>query len=263
MERNQIKLQSSSPQVGGGSESGSTECLPGGFELKLPAAGAACDRTWPLSYGQERLWFLEQLEPGTAMYNMPCVARIGGRLDSAALEQALNSLAQRHEALRTSFVCEAEHPRQRIAPEVSVPLMAEDLMKVHPEQRQRLLSEATHREINRPFELTVAPLIRARLMRVAALEHVLMLTMHHIVSDEWSLKILLGELGKMYQQFSEGKPAALGDLPLQYRDFAASQRELFEKQTPSGDKQLSYWKKQLSGEFPMTELAATFPRRGI
>ncbi|MDQ3257051.1 MAG: condensation domain-containing protein, partial [Acidobacteriota bacterium] len=199
----------------------------------------------PLSFAQQRLWFLDQLEPNNSFYNLPQARRINGALNVGALQQTLDALMARHESLRTTFAAVDGSPVQVIAPTLNVTLSVTDLSELPEAEREaearRLASEAAQR----PFDLARGPLVRAGLLRLQAEEHVLLLNMHHIISDGWSTGVFVRELTTLYEAFSAGKPSPLVELPIQYADYAVWQRQWLTGDVL--DKQLSYWRKQLTG----------------
>ena len=212
----------------------------------------------PLSFAQQRLWFLDQLVPDAPIYNIPLAYRVTGQLNVAALEQSLGEIVRRHEALRTTFTAVDGQPIQVIAPEIDLRLPVVDLWEIPETERDADVQRLTTQEAQQPFDLTTGPLLRVKLLRLDEAEHVLLLTMHHIISDGWSLNMLMRELTVLYEAFSTGKPASLPELPIQYADFALWQREWL-----SGavlDSQLAYWKQQLGGELPVLELPTDRPR---
>ncbi|HEX8146261.1 MAG TPA: condensation domain-containing protein, partial [Pyrinomonadaceae bacterium] len=215
------------------------------------------DGNIPLSFAQQRLWFLEQLEPGTPLYNVPAGVRLRGPLDVEALSRALSEVVRRHEALRTTFAEADGRPAQVIAEAGDFALPLEDLSGLSAEAREgeaaRLLSE----EARRPFDLRRGPLLRARLLRLSGQEHVVVLVMHHIISDGWSSGVLVGELSALYAAFSRGEGSPLAGLPVQYADYAVWQREHLAGETLDG--QLSYWRERLAG-VPILELPTERPR---
>ena len=192
----------------------------------------------PLSFAQQRLWFLAQLDPGSAEYNVPVRVRLGGDLDTAALAAALAAVTARHEVLRTRLAAGPDGvPTQVIDPPGEFPLPLTDVSgEADPARAVRDLLAA---EVMRPFDLTAGPLIRARLVRVAAWEHVLAVTVHHVVFDEWSGRILMRELGVLYAAFAAGEPDPLPPLRVQYADFAVWQRAHLAG--PVLDRELAYW----------------------
>jgi len=226
--------------------------------LLLPAPR---DVELPLSLAQERLWFLNQLEPGSSAYNVPIVMRLVGRLNVAALRQTLNEIVARHEALRTTFSSVNGHPAQVITPTLDVVLPVAELDELPEREReveaQRLIAE----EAQRPFDLTRGPLVRARLLRLDEEEHVLILAMHHIVSDGWSAGVLFRELGALYEAFSAERESPLAELPIQYADYAVWQRKWLRGEVL--EKQLAYWRAQLSGAQAMLVLPTDRPRPAV
>lgn len=210
-----------------------------------------------LSFGQERLWFLEQLHPGSVLYNVPVQVRFIGELALGALERAFDALIARHESLRTRFVCVDGTALQFIGPRSSFKLQVTDLSN-HP-QAQAEAAERVREEANQPFDLgSNEPLLRVRVMRLRSDEHLLVLTLHHIIADEWSLKVLFRELAFHYERALGGEPALLPDLPIQYPDYAVWQRNWLKGNT--FDQLLGYWKQQLSGNPPVLELLPDHPR---
>ncbi|NPD29818.1 non-ribosomal peptide synthetase, partial [Corallococcus exiguus] len=214
----------------------------------------------PLSFAQQRLWFIDQLDPGSPLYNVPTVVRLEGDLDAAALEQALREVVQRHEALRTTFEEEAGQPVQRIHASVDVPLNIMDLTGSGPERedvaRQRVLEE-----LAKPFDLMRGPLLRALMVRMDARDHVLVVTMHHAVSDGWSVGVLLREMGALYTARARGLALALPPLPVQYADYAAWQRDWLRDETLA--REVDYWKQSLTGAPPVLELPTDRPRPAV
>jgi amino acid adenylation domain-containing protein/non-ribosomal peptide synthase protein (TIGR01720 family) len=211
-----------------------------------------------LSFAQERLWFLEQLSPGTALYNMPCSMHIRGTLDLAALETSLRHVIARHEALRTTFSMVDGRPVQVVAPSVEIPLGIVDVTTVDQPRRASEAMRLAARETRRPFDLQRGPLIRALILRLGETEHVLVTTMHHIVSDGWSVGVFLKELQTCYEAFSRGRVASLPDLPIQYADYAVWQRRWLQGEVLR--EQLTYWRGQLSAGLSALELPGYRPR---
>ncbi|MBP1730606.1 MAG: Malonyl CoA-acyl carrier protein transacylase, partial [Deltaproteobacteria bacterium] len=178
----------------------------------------------PLSFAQERLWVLDQLEPGSSAYNMSLALRMTGHLSVAALEQSLGEIVRRHEALRTTFVIEDDQPVQRIAPAGAFTLAFVDIGRMPEGQREAKAQLVLSEEASRPIDLAAGPLLRAVLIRLEQEEHILLVTMHHIVSDGWSMGVFYRELSVLYGAFSKGDPSPLPELPIQYADFAVWQR---------------------------------------
>ncbi len=207
----------------------------------------------PLSFAQQRLWFLDQLVPNSPLYNVPLVARLTGTVNVPALEKALQGIVARHAALRTRFECPGETPVQVVSHQMEFKLRVV-------EAASAIEAECwTRQEIMRPFDLTAGEaLLRGALVCVNATDHLLVLNLHHIVADEWSLKILFRELEEFYKAQIEGRAAALPELPIQYPEYAAWQREWLTGE--SLKEQLGYWKGQLDGRPPVTELMTDHPR---
>ncbi|MDW8319484.1 MAG: condensation domain-containing protein, partial [Anaerolineae bacterium] len=224
-----------------------------------PATGAPAGPL-PLSFAQQRLWFLDQLEPDSPLYNIPESVRLTGPLDVDLLRRALNALVQRHESLRTSFTAVDGVPGQVIAPRLTVDLPVEDLSHLPPAEREAAVTRLAAEEAQRPFKLSRPPLMRARLLRLAEQDHVFLLTTHHIVSDNWSSNVLVREMAAAYDALRRGQPpeAVLPPLPIQYADFAAWQRAWL--QGEALEAQLGYWRQKLAGAPPLLELPTDRPR---
>jgi amino acid adenylation domain-containing protein len=215
----------------------------------------------PLSFAQQRLWFLDQLQPGSAFYNLPAAVRLTGTLDVAALEQSFNEIVRRHEALRTTFTSQDGRPSQIIAPSLHLTVPVEDLVEFAAEEREAKAQRAATEEVQTPFDLTRGPLLRVKLLRISDEEHILLLTMHHIVSDGWSGSILIRELVALYQAFANGQASPLIDQRVQYADFAYWQRESLQGETLRT--QLEYWRGQLAGAPAALELPTDRPRPAV
>jgi amino acid adenylation domain-containing protein/non-ribosomal peptide synthase protein (TIGR01720 family) len=223
-----------------------------------PLEKAPRDRALPLSFAQQRLWFLEQLEPDSALYSVPTAVRILGPLHVDALEQAVREVMCRHEALRTTFVATHGRPRQVIASEPSLRLERIDLEAFTGEAREAEVQRRVLEEVQRPFNLAEGPLVCATLLRLGDGDHVLTLTLHHIVADGWSMGILIKEVAVLYDAFQTGKPSPLPPLPLQYADYAVWQRVWLDGEVR--DAQLAYWKRKLAGAPPSLNLPTDRPR---
>ncbi|MCC6554026.1 MAG: amino acid adenylation domain-containing protein [Polyangiaceae bacterium] len=234
----------------------------GGAARALAAIAARDPREpRPLSPAQERLWFFERLQPGAALYHVPAPLRLRGRLDVAALEGALEDLVGRHAILRTVFEQRDGRLSQRALPPAPLGLRVTDLADLSAERRSEALARRVDEAYHRPFDMEAGGLFRAELARLGPEEHVLVLTLHHVVCDGWSLGVLLQDLDALYRARRAGAPAALPELPLQYADYAASQRE----QAASGalDGQLAYWRARLAAPLPILELPADRPRPAV
>jgi hypothetical protein len=199
----------------------------------------------------------EQFEPDTAAYNIPAAARLSGPLDVPALERSINEIVRRHETLRTSFVSERGQPAQIIWPALSVKPGLIDLQELPQAEREVAVAGLAKAEMGVPFNLAQAPLLRTTLLRLSETEHVFLLTMHHIVSDGWSIEILMREMSAIYEAFARGRDHSLPDLPIQYADFAYWQREWLQGEV--FEKQLAYWKKRLAGNLPVLLLPTDRP----
>ncbi|HEX5748967.1 MAG TPA: amino acid adenylation domain-containing protein [Archangium sp.] len=213
----------------------------------------------PLSFSQQRLWFLEQLQPSGAFYNIPMLVRLEGQLDVAALERSFEELLQRHESLRTTFGQDADgQPVQLIAPQGVMPLRVVELQSLPPSEREAELRRLAAEDAMKPFDLSRGPLLRALLLRQEAQNHVLLLTMHHIISDGWSMGVLVREMGALYEAFSQGRPSPLPELPVQYADYSAWQRGWLQGEVL--EEQLGWWRQQLAGAPHALELPTDKPR---
>ncbi|TSC19392.1 condensation domain-containing protein, partial [Corallococcus sp. Z5C101001] len=219
------------------------------------------DAPLPLSFAQQRLWFIDQLEPGTALYNVPVAVRLEGTLRQDVLERALGEVVRRHEALRTTFVAGDPEPVQRTASHGAFTLSVDDLTSNDGDARESAARRRVEQEVLRPFELAHGPLFRALLLKLDAREHVLVVTMHHIVSDGWSLGVLVREVGALYAAFVQGQPSPLPELPVQYADYAAWQRGWLQGATLQ--REVDYWKRKLSGAPPVLELPTDRPRPAV
>ncbi|MFP5271127.1 amino acid adenylation domain-containing protein [Coleofasciculus sp.] len=212
----------------------------------------------PLSFAQQRLWFIDQFETESAVYNIPYALHLTGNLNRNALEQSLQTLIQRHETLRTRFQLVNEAPVQIIDPHIHFTLSIIDLDNQQIDPQSAQVQQRIQQEAKTPFNLTQAPLFRVKLLRLNPQSHILLLTLHHIISDGWSMGILIRELSSLYQAFCTGKPNPLAPLPIQYADFAIWQRDWLTGEVL--DNQLSYWQKQLQGSPALLELPTNYPR---
>ncbi|HEX7180736.1 MAG TPA: amino acid adenylation domain-containing protein [Thermoanaerobaculia bacterium] len=212
----------------------------------------------PLSFGQQRLWFLHQLDPASAAYHIPEAVRLHGALDARALHAALAELVRRHEALRTVFLSTDGEPVQQALAPFAPELPRADLAALPPNERTREASRLVSRVVQVPFDLSRGPLLRAVLLRLGEGDHVLVLAMHHIVSDGWSMGVLVRELTALYEAFARGAASPLPELPLQYADFAAWQRKRL--QGEALESQLRAWRERLAGAPTTLELPTDRPR---
>ncbi|MEG4517834.1 MULTISPECIES: amino acid adenylation domain-containing protein [unclassified Microcoleus] len=216
----------------------------------------------PLSFAQQRLWFFDQFEAGKSFYNLPGAIRLKGKLNVAVLEQTFNEIVNRHEALRSTFTEVQGQPVQVIAPPVSrLRLPVIDLRELPQSDREAAVKQLSAKEAQQPFDLERGFLLRTSLLQLSEEEYVLLLTMHHIVSDGWSIGVLARELAAIYEALSAGNQPQLPELPVQYADFAIWQRHWLSGEVLQT--QLAYWKQQLEGAPPLLELPADRPRPPI
>ncbi len=215
----------------------------------------------PLSFAQERLWFLDQLEPGSPAYNIPSAWRLDGPLQRAALEASVAEIVRRHEVLRTRFPSADGKPRQEIAAGRPLALPLVNLAGLPPKRRRDEGQRLIGREAARPFSLARGPLLRVTLVRLGGERHLFLRVVHHIVSDQWSEEIFHREIGALYAAATSGRPSPLAKLPVQYADFASWQRRRLRGETLRH--QLSYWRRQLSGQLPPLQLSTDRPRGAV
>jgi len=228
--------------------------------LPVPRNGEA-----PLSFAQQRLWFLDQLRPGNSLYNISHAVQVDGALNVTALELTLNEIVRRHEILRTTFAAPDFHvdgnPVQVIAPTLRLALPIVDLQGFREAEQEAETRRLAEGEDGRPFDLSRGPLLRAALLRLGRERHVVLFTLHHIVSDGWSMGVLAQEMGTLYEAFADGRPSPLPELPIQYADFAHWQRQWLQGETLEA--QLSYWKRHLGGAPASPELPTDRPRPAV
>ncbi|WP_375498713.1 amino acid adenylation domain-containing protein [uncultured Nostoc sp.] len=222
------------------------------------ACGGRSHRDLPLSFGQERLWFLDQLVPNHAFYNVPEAFRLRGILNATILEQSLNEIINRHEVLRTTYSSLNGQPIQVIHSTFPIKLLVVNLQGLSPDGQESQVRQLILEEAQRPFDLVQGPLLRTTLLQLSSEEHIFLLNLHHILCDDWSLNLLFEELSVLYQAFSTGNPSPLPDLAIQYADFAAWQRQWLQGEIL--DNKLAYWQQHLSGSLPILELPTDYPR---
>ena len=215
----------------------------------------------PLSFAQQRLWFLDQLEPGLSLYNLPFAFPLKGRVSIPVLERCLNEIVRRHEVLRTTFSTEAGRPIQVVHPQMQISLPVVDLTDQSPEDREPEAARLATLEAVTPFDLRADPMVRASILKLGDAHHVMLITMHHIASDGWSLGIFFRELTALYEAYSRGRPSPLRPLAIQYADFAVWQRDYL--QGTRLENLLKYWRAQLAGAPPILELPSDRSRPGI
>jgi amino acid adenylation domain-containing protein/FkbM family methyltransferase len=215
----------------------------------------------PLSYAQQRLWFLDQLQGRSPEYHMPSALRLQGALDYQALARAVNTIVERHESLRTHFVTVDGQPEQVIVPALRIEVPMEDLSALNEAAQQHVVSAAVRREWDEPFDLGRGPVLRVKLLKVATHDHILLVTFHHIVSDGWSVGVFTREFVALYEAFHEGQENPLAPLPVQYADFALWQRSWLDG--AAVDRGLAYWTAQLAGIPPQLALPIDRPRPAV
>ncbi|HEX6913487.1 MAG TPA: amino acid adenylation domain-containing protein, partial [Longimicrobium sp.] len=230
----------------------------GGAGQAPPLVPVGRDGALPLSFAQQRLWFLDQLAPGNAAYHLPYPLRLRGALDAAALERALGELVRRHETLRTRFPTVDGDPVQVVDAPAPVHIGRFDFSARPPAEREAAARALVSAEAVKPFDLAAGPLLRCALARLADDEHVLLFTLHHIVSDGWSTGNLVREVSELYGAFAEGRDPRLADLPIQYADFAAWQRGWLAGEVLDG--QIAWWRERLAGAPPLLEVPTDRPR---
>ena len=251
-------------------ESGTVAALSAKIEQEIQAVGGKSlpplqrvsrMGALPLSFAQQRLWFLHQLESESAVYNMPAAVRLSGDLNIAALEATLTEIVRRHESLRTSFAYADEQPCQVVHAAEGWNLSVVDVSAVGESERGAEVRRLADEEARRPFDLQVSPLLRTTLVQTDEQEHVLLWTMHHIISDGWSMGLLIREVAAFYETFLSGAASPLEELPIQYADYSVWQRETLNSEVM--EPQLTYWRKQLSGELPVIELPTDYMRPAV
>ena len=218
-------------------------------------------RPFALSFSQQRLWFFDRLMPGSAIYNVPTIVRLSGALNLPALQQAFEALIERHESLRTTFREMDGQPVQLIGAPWPLRLRLIDLAGLEEAQQESLAQQAVREEMNEPFDLQQGPLLRMAVVRFSANEHVLAVSMHHIVSDGWSMGVLIREVAALYEAFSSGKDPQLPALPVQYADFAEWQRHWLQGEVL--ERQIEWWKNELGTHHPVLELPTDRPRPAV
>jgi acyl carrier protein len=215
----------------------------------------------PLSYAQRRLWFIQELEPESPAYNIAAAVRLTGRLNRPALQQMLNEIVRRHETIRTRFINLDGEVAQQILSQLEVGIDVVDLSGVDADESALLAEKLMRAEARCPFDLRHDTLMRMKLLKLGESEHVAFLTMHHIISDGWSIGVLIEEMSNLYQAFVEGKPSPLAELPIQYADYAQWQRRILQGDLLEAN--LNYWRKQLRNSPPLLQLPLDHPRPAI
>ncbi|ACB52390.1 peptide synthetase [Crocosphaera subtropica ATCC 51142] len=219
------------------------------------------DQPLPLSFAQQRLWFLEQLQPGSFTYHIPTAVRLTGSLNIPVLEQSFNEIIRRHETLRTHFTMVEGEPVQVIDATLTLSLPILSLESLDEREQEAEVFRLASQEAQKPFDLAQDPLLRVTLLRLNPADHVVLLTLHHIIADGWSMDILIRELTCLYEGFLKGESSPLPPLPIQYGDFAAWQRQRLQGEKLA--QQLAYWKEQLQGSLSVLQLPTDFLRSRI
>jgi amino acid adenylation domain-containing protein len=256
-----LRIMFEAPTIAGFAEK-VEEAIRQGEDLQIPPiTPVSRDRRLPLSFAQQRLWFLHQLDPESIAYNLPRAIRLSGPLNVAALQHTLDEIVRRHESLRTTFDVVDGQPVQMIHQPAPVDMPLTDLSHLPAAERESRARMLAGEESLKPFDLSAGPLLRIGLLRLGPDEQVALLTMHHIISDAWSHGVFIQEIATLYNTFLDEQETPLTDLPIQYADYAVWQREWL-----SGDElesQLAYWKSQLSGELPIIQLPLDHPRPAV
>jgi amino acid adenylation domain-containing protein len=255
-----LRLLFERPTVAALAEGVDDALAAGAGTAAAPLVPVARGEDLPLSFAQARLWFLEQLQPGTPTYNMPSAVRFRGPLDVAALRRSLREVVRRHEPLRTTFAVRSGAPVQEVAAELDLELPVIDLRRLAAAAREATVRGLAGEESRRPFDLAAGPLIRGTLLRSGDEEHVALLTMHHIIADGWSMGVLIRELAALYPAFLAGAPSPLPELAVQYGDFAVWQRSYLRGEVLAS--QLAYWRRVLAGH-SLLELPTDRPRPAV
>jgi acyl carrier protein len=220
--------------------------------LAPPILPVSRENHLPLSFAQQRLWFIEQLQPNNAAYNIASAVRVLGELNITALESCFNEIIKRHESLRTAFIAVEGLPMQVITKNLQLSLPVIDLQTRSKSEQETQIQQIINQETQQPFDLSQLPLLRVILLKLSSTEYVVIFTMHHIISDAWSTAVIIRELIALYPAFAEGKSFALPELPIQYADFAVWQRQLLQGQVL--ENHLTYWKQKLGAALPVLKL---------
>jgi len=246
------------PETGPGTIESVSATRSGSLALAAPIPPIARDAQIPLSLAQQRLWFLDRLQPGSSIYNIPAIMRLKGPLDLSILEQSFNELVRRHESLRTTFAEVEGQGIQVIKPELKIKLSSVDLCNVPDSERETRACQLIDEEAERPFDLESGPLLRVTVLRLALEEHIQIIVVHHIVSDAWSFAVLFRDVSAFYHAISAGREPALPDLSIQCADFANWQRQRMEGGLLQS--KLAYWREKLAGMDGVLELPGDYAR---
>lgn len=219
------------------------------------------DQELPLSYAQQRLWFLDQFEPNSPFYNIPNAVRLHGELNIEVFRKSINEIVRRHESLRTNFLVIDGKPKQVIAPCLTIPMKLIDLTTIPPPEQIPTTVQLSLLEAQQPFDLSHGTLLRVTVVRLGNEDHIVLITMHHIISDEWSIQVFTKEISILYDAYIHGRSSPLPELPIQYADFAYWQQQWLQGEVLQN--QLNYWKNQLAGSPPLLELPTDRPRPAV
>ena len=219
------------------------------------------NRELPLSFAQQRLWFLAELEPDSPFYNISGAVKLQGQLNVEALEQSFNEIVRRHENLRTNFQTRDGQAVAVISPERPLNLSTVDISSLNGSTQEEQVRQEITKEAEKPFDISKDLLLRIKLLHLGEEENIVLVTMHHIISDGWSMGVFIKELGTLYTNFCNQEPISLQELPIQYVDFAAWQREWLQGEVL--ENQVSYWLKQLENTPKLLELPTNKPRPAI
>ncbi|MBW4483047.1 MAG: amino acid adenylation domain-containing protein [Tildeniella torsiva UHER 1998/13D] len=261
-----IRLLFEAPTVAALAQHLEPEFLAGSATTGLAGAIQPAQRgePLPLSFAQERLWVLDQLEPGDSSYNISTAVDLTGDLNLPALEQSLNIVIQRHESLRTTFVTVDGLPVQAIAPQLSITLHQSDLRTLPAEQQPPAVQSIIQAEARQPFDLAQGPLLRSQLLHLADSHYVLLFSLHHIIADAWSMGVLIREITTCYRALINGEDPSPPKLPIQYGDLAVWQRQWLQTPNATGisplQRHIDYWQQQLKAPLPVLQLPTDFPR---
>src|ERR1051325_3122330 len=215
----------------------------------------------PLSFAQQRLWFFDQFEPGSPAYNLVSSVLLQGKLGTVGVERSFSEVVRRHEALRTTFDVIDNEVVQIIAPPEPLHLQVVDITHLSEAECDDVVQNLIHQQTQASFDLEQGRLVRITLVRIGDEKHVLLLAMHHIVSEAWSMGVLIGEVVALYEGYTTGREVALPALPIQYADFAAWQRDWLQGDVL--EEQFKYWRQHLGGSLPILELPTDRPRPAL
>lgn len=219
------------------------------------------EQVFPASFGQQRLWFLDQVVPGTTAYNLARAFRLTGSLNQVALARAFQSIISRHESLRAVFISLDDEVRQVVLPTLKFDLPVSDISELPAAEREQTALSMAGEEASKPFDLSKGPLLRAKLIRLGSVDHILVLVIHHIIVDGWSMNLLFHEMGELYASFVDGRQPQLPTLNIQYSDYSRWQRDSLTSDFLEGE--LDYWKNKLRGAETVLQLPTDHPHPAV